>query len=278
MKVVAAVGWTALALAAFAANSLLCRGALQDAATDPVTFTLVRLGSGALVLGLLARGRGPASAGWLPAVCLFAYALGFSLAYVRLGAATGALLLFGSVQLAMFTASVRRGPRPRPRAWAGLLVAFGGLLVLTAPGLTAPDPLGGGWMALAGLAWGCYSLLGRRAGDPLAANAANFARCVPLAVIAFGVAALQGPVRLSLWGALLALASGAVASGLGYAVWFRALRLLSAPAASVAQLAVPPLAAAGAVLWLGEPFPARLLWASLLTLGGIALATAPARR
>jgi drug/metabolite transporter (DMT)-like permease len=265
-----------VAMLAFAANSLLCRAALSGGHADAVSFTTLRLAGGAVALGLLVRLRGSRPRGrplaWGSAVALFAYAIGFSLAYLRIQAGVGALLLFTAVQLTMIGAGLRGGERPRLVEWAGLGLSIGGLVVLAKPGLSRPDPMGALLMLGAGAAWGVYSLQGRRGGDAVAANAAGFARAVPLAVGASGLAALLGVTRLGPVGVLLALASGALASGLGYAVWYAALRGLTATRAAIVQLSVPPLAAAGGVLVLGEDFSPRLAVASLLILGGIALA------
>ncbi len=269
-------GLTALAMAAFAANSLLCRAALAGGHADAASFTVLRLAGGALVLGLLARARGgPAPAArlaWGSAAALFVYALGFSLAYLRIPAGVGALLLFAAVQLTMIGAGLRAGERPRGLEWAGLALSLAGLMVLARPGLARPDPAGALLMLGAGAAWGLYSLRGRRGGDAVAVNAASFARATPLALAASVLALALGATRLDPRGALLALASGGLASGLGYALWYAALPALSATRAAVVQLSVPPLAAAGGVILLGEAFSPRLLAASLLILGGIGLA------
>jgi drug/metabolite transporter (DMT)-like permease/GNAT superfamily N-acetyltransferase len=273
---------TAVTMMAFAANSLLCRAALAGGHVDATSFTTLRLASGALVLGLLVRARGSpppgARPGWDSAAMLFVYALAFSLAYVRVPAGTGALLMFAAVQLTMIGAGLRAGERPRALEWAGLATAVAGLLVLTRPGLARPDPAGAGLMLGAGVAWGAYSLRGRRRANAVASNAVSFARAVPLALGASALSALLGATHLALPGVLLALGSGALASGLGYVLWYAALRGLSATRAAIVQLSVPPLAAAGGVLVLGESLSARLLIASVLILGGIALAVAGHRR
>jgi len=264
-----------LAMLAFASNSLLCRAALSENLSDAASFTTLRVAAGALALAALARRRaavGHRDGGWVPAVALFAYALGFSIAYLRIPAGTGALLLFAAVQVTMMGRGIVSGERPSLREWLGLSLSLAGLVVLTRPGLARPDPLGAGLMLLAGVAWGVYSLRGRGAGDPLHANAANFARAVPLALaVSVGAIALAS-MRLTPLGALLALSSGAIASGLGYAIWYAALRGLTATQAAIVQLSVPPLAAAGGVLLLGEALTARLLLAGATILGGIALA------
>lgn len=274
-------GLTALAMLAFAANSLLCRAALENGHADAASFTTIRLASGALVLVLVARARGgqpPASGlAWGSAVALFAYAIAFSLAYLRIPAGVGALLLFAAVQLTMLGAGLAAGERPRRAEWIGLALSLAGLVVLTRPGLARPDPAGALLMLGAGAAWGVYSLRGRGSGDAVAVNAASFARGLPLALGASVLGGLLGAARLDVAGASLAVASGALASGLGYAVWYAALRGLSATRAAIVQLSVPPLAAAGGVLLLGERLSLRLVMASVLILGGIALAVGGGR-
>lgn len=281
-SVLATVGLTALAMIAFAANSLLCRAALVGGHVDAWSFTTLRLVSGALILGILARARPstrPSNAfAWRSAVALFAYAIGFSLAYLRIPAGVGALLLFGAVQVTMIGAGLRAGERPRVVEWTGLGLSVAGLVVLTRPGLARPDLVGALLMIAAGVAWGVYSLRGRRSADAVMVNAASFARAVPLALCASVLALSLGVTRLDAVGALLAVASGALASGLGYAIWYAALRGLTATRAAIVQLSVPPLAAAGGVLVLGEDFSARLVTASCLILGGIALAVLGSRR
>lgn len=269
-----------LALVGFAANSLLARAALAGELIDAAAFTGVRLASGALVLALIAGARGTLrlhSGSWLGAAALFAYAYPFSLAYLRIGAASGALILFGSVQATMIGWGLARGERPRLAEWLGLLVAIAGLLVLVLPGVAAVDLTGTLLMALAGISWGVYSLLGRGASSPLQATGGNFARTVPLALL---LAVASGEdLDASPRGALLAAASGALASGLGYALWYAALPFLSAMRAATVQLLVPVLAAAGAVVLLGESPSVRLFLAAAMILGGVLLAIVkPGRR
>jgi drug/metabolite transporter (DMT)-like permease len=275
-------GLTAAAMVAFAANSLLCRAALGGGHADAATFTAIRLLGGAAALGLLARVRGspapPSRFSWASAVALFAYAVGFSLAYTRIPAGVGALLLFAAVQLTMIGVGLAGGERPRAFEGVGLACSLGGLFLLTQPGLARPDPLGAGLMLVAGAAWGLYSLRGRGHGDPIAMNAASFARALLLSLVVASLAAILGYTRLSPTGVHLALASGAAASGLGYAVWYAALRGLTAMRAAIVQLSAPPLAVAGAVVFLHESLSPRLLVASVLILGGIALALAARRR
>jgi len=273
---------TGVAMIAFAANSLLCRAALAGGHADAASFTTLRLASGALALWLVARSRGGASpaprVAWGSAIALFAYALLFSLAYLRIPAGTGALLLFAAVQLTMIGVGLRSGERPRALEWLGLAVSLAGLVLLTRPGASRPDPTGALLMLGAGAAWGVYSLRGRGARDAVVANAASFARAVPLALATSAIFALWAGAELTPTGALLALASGSVTSGLGYAVWYAALRGLSATRAAIVQLSVPPLAAFAGVLVLGEMLSLRLVLASAMILGGIALAILGHRR
>jgi drug/metabolite transporter (DMT)-like permease len=233
-------------------------------------------------LSLLAWARGPrraaSPAAGGSAANLLANPILLWLAYLRISAGMGALLLFAAVQLTMIGAGLRAGERPRALEWAGLAVSLAGLVLLTSRGLTQPDPAGAASMLAAGVAWGLYSLRGRGALDPVAANAAAFARAVPFALLASAFVALTAGTRVTPRGVALALASGALTSGLGYAIWYAALRGLSATRAAIVQLSVPPLAAALAVLTLGEVVSLRLVLASVLILGGIALATAGRRR
>ncbi len=267
---------TAIAMLAFAANSLLCRMALGSGLIDPASFTLVRLFSGALVLGLLMHPHWRRAGlqmlwpvRWPSTLSLFVYMACFSFAYRSLDTGTGALLLFGAVQLTMFAVALREGERFDRWASLGLAMAAAGLVYLVAPGLTAPDPQGAVLMALAGIAWGIYSLLGRSATDPLAATGTSFITALPLAAIV-SLFFLEEQAA-SLPGFSLAVASGAVASALGYVVWYAALRHLTAARAATVQLSVPVLAALGGVILLSEPVSMRLVLASALTLGGVAL-------
>lgn len=272
---------TGTALVAFAANSWLCRAALRGGAIDPASFTAVRLVCGALVLVALARrGGGAAESGgsWASAAALFAYAIAFSLAYLELDAGVGALVLFGAVQLTMLAGGVLAGQRPTAADLVGMTLALAGLALLAAPGRSGADPLAAGGMAVAGVAWGIYSLRGRGARRPLASNAVNFARAVPGGVAALAAAGALGAVHASPRGLALAAVSGGITSGLGYAVWYAALRGLDAHRAGLVQLAVPVLAALGGVAWLGERVSLRLAVAGALVLGGIALALVAHRR
>ena len=269
---------TLLALLAFAGNSLLCRAALAHTGIDAASFTLVRLLSGAVVLGLLAwwrRGGASGRGNWLSAFALFAYAAAFSFAYVKLSAAAGALLLFGAVQATMIAHGLWSGERLRPLQVGGLVLACGGLVGLVLPGLSAPPLLAALLMMTAGIAWGMYSLRGRGAGDPLQVTAGNFLRAVPMAgvlsVLLFGQASPDPTGRG------YAVLSGALASGVGYAIWYTALPFLRSMTAATVQLAVPVIAALGGVLLLAEPLTPRLLAASAAILGGVAMVVLLAR-
>jgi drug/metabolite transporter (DMT)-like permease len=261
----------------FAANSLLCRAALAPRLAGPVAFTAVRLASGAVVLTALAwvaRRRAPGGGSWASALALFAYAVAFSLAYVRIPAGVGALLLFVAVQATMLAGGFRHGERPTRRQWAGAAVALAGLAVMTAPGARAPDPIGAVLMLAAGIAWGVYSLRGRAAVDPIPATADNFLRTVPLCAAAVVAAGVEAP---GAEGVALAIGSGAVASGLGYALWYAALPALGVPRAAVVQLTVPVLAAFGGAALLGERPGARTVAAGAAILAGVGIATLPRR-
>ena len=263
---------TVLALLAFAGNSLLCRAALAHTAIDAASFTTLRLASGALVLwGLVqftrreATGRGS----WPSALALFAYAAAFSFAYLTLPTGTGALLLFGAVQASMIGWGFFKGERFAALQWLGLGLALAGLVGLLLPGLSAP-PLGGALLMIAaGVAWGVYSLRGKGAGDPLRVTAGNFVRTVPLALVMSLVFINRAQVDTA--GAFYAIASGAITSGLGYAIWYAVLPQLKATSAATLQLSVPVIAALGGIVWLGEPLTLRLLLASAAILGGVAL-------
>jgi len=260
---------TAVAMLAFAGNSLLCRLALQHSGIDPASFTSVRLTSGALVLWALVRWRGQRPAGdWGSAAALFVYAAAFSYAYLSLSAGTGALLLFGAVQATMLGWGLWHGQRLGRGQTAGLVLAMGGLVALLLPGVTAPPADGALLMTAAGVAWGVYSLRGRGAGDPTAVTAGNFVRASALAV-PLALAALPW-ARVDVAGLLWALCSGAVTSGLGYAVWYTALKGLQPTSSASVQLSVPVLTALGGVALLSEPLTLRLVLCSAAILGGIA--------
>jgi drug/metabolite transporter (DMT)-like permease len=265
---------TLLTLTAFASNSLLTRLALGFGQIDAATFTSIRLGAGAVALLLIVRAQTGRWASFsrrdaFGPLVLFVYAAPFSFAYLRIGAAVGALAMFGVVQLTMVGYGLVQGERPGVVAWLGLVLAIAGLMALTLPSASRPDPSGLLLMVIAGVAWGAYSLAGRTAPDPIASNAWSFLWSTPLALIVN--ATMYSSVFASARGVALALASGAVTSGLGYAVWYRALPRLSVTQAAVAQLSVPVIAALGAAAMLGERLGARFAISAALVLGGIGL-------
>jgi len=266
---------TCLALVAFAANSLLGRLALGAGEIDPASYTSVRLLSGAATLWVIVglsgrRNRTAHPRAWISAAMLFLYAICFSVAYLSLDAGIGALILFGAVQITMIVVGISEGKHPSAREWLGLLMAFGGLIYLVSPGLSAPAPLGSLLMFAAGVAWGLYTLRGRGGGDPVVGTATNFALAVPFALLV-SLAWLKG-LNITARGAWLAVLSGGIASGLGYVIWYAALKGLTTTRAAIVQLSVPVLAAMGGVLVLGEALTLRLLLATATILGGVALA------
>ncbi len=265
---------TTLTMIAFASNSLLNRLALGKQEIDATSYTTLRLTSGAIMLFIIASLQKKSSeaalrGGWLSAAFLFLYAIAFSFAYLSLTAGTGALILFGSVQVTMIVVALSRGERPQLWEWLGLCLALGGLVYLVLPGLAAPSLLGSALMTIAGIAWGFYTLRGRGSQNPLAETAGNFAYTVPMVLL----------LRLLTWnnihfsnqGILLAILSGAIASGVGYVMWYAALPGLTTTRAAIVQLSVPMIAAWGGVAFLSEHVSARLLLAGALILGGIAL-------
>ncbi len=266
---------TTLAMLAFAGNSLLCRVALKDTGIDAASFTSIRMSAGALTLWLLLRlraGRSSGGGNWLSALALFGYAAAFSFAYVSLSAATGALLLFGAVQMSMISWGLFKGERMRGPQLAGLALALAGLVGLLLPGLSAPPLAGALLMIGAGVSWGVYSLRGKGAGDATRVTAGNFLRTVPIALLmSLASMAWLGEARLDAAGAGYALASGALASGVGYAIWYTALPALKATHAATVQLSVPVIAALGGVVFLGEALGVRAVLAAAAILGGIAL-------
>jgi drug/metabolite transporter (DMT)-like permease len=267
---------TALTMVAFAANSLLCRLALGESLIDPVSFTTIRLVSGAvafLAISGLAGGRRGAQTtkgSWGTGFALFAYAAAFSLAYVSLSTGMGALILFGAVQVTMLGAAVAAGEHLTPAQWAGSVAAIAGLVYLVLPGISAPDPVGALLMCVSGIAWGVYSIRGRGVSAPVAMTAANFLRSAPFAIVASAVALSW--VHLEPAGLLIATTSGIVTSGMGYVLWYRVLRSITTAQASVVQLSVPVIAAFGGVAFLSEHVSMRLLTASAVILGGVAVA------
>jgi drug/metabolite transporter (DMT)-like permease len=240
---------------------------------DAASFVTIRAISGAAVLSLIMlsrrRSRGPNRINWRSVAMLFTYMAFFAFAYLSLSVGTGALILFGAVLLTMFGVAIRGGEKFPFWSWIGLAIAVLGLVYLVSPGVTAPDPLGALLMAIAGIAWGFYSLLGRASADPLGDTAGNFLSSVPLAI---GISILFISEMHASWqGVTLAVASGVVASGLGYTIWYAALAGLTATHAATVQLCVPAIAAFGGVVLLSEPITLRLVIASVSTLGGIAL-------
>jgi drug/metabolite transporter (DMT)-like permease len=264
-------------LTAFAANSVLCRLALGEQTIDAASFTAIRLVSGAIVLFLILQLPGEANnskskSSWFAASMLFLYAISFSYAYITLDTGTGALILFGSVQLTMILITLFKGTKLHVTEWAGVLIAFSGFVYLILPGISTPSFSGFILMTLAGIAWGIYTLGGRGSINPLADTAQNFIRTLPL-VIAISVIAIltNQNIHVSQKGIVLAILSGAIASGIGYTIWYAALRGLSATQAAVVQLLVPVIAAVGGVIFVSEVITSRLQLSSVMILGGILL-------
>jgi len=268
---------TLAAMIAFASNSLLCRAALKQTSIDAASFTFVRVFSGAVVLWLVTNLRRMirttrdvgVGGNWISALALFLYAAGFSFAYVDVAAGTGALLLFGAVQATMILWGLHKGERLRAIQIVGLVVAMTGLVVLLFPGLSAPPLFGSILMLGAGVAWGIYSLRGKREKNPVTATTGNFVRAVPFAA-AVSIIFLRW-LDLDIAGVIYAIISGAITSGLGYVIWYCVLPSLKAASAATVQLSVPVLAATGGILLLGEPITLRYVLASIAVLGGIAL-------
>lgn len=263
---------TGATLVAFAANSLLTRMALGEGSIDAASFSTIRLLSGAamlLAITTLTQQKKPslAKGNWTAAIMLFLYAIAFSFSYLQLAAGTGALILFGTVQITMILAALKQGEKPSAFEWIGLALAMTGLVYLVSPGLESPPILGSILMIVAGIAWGFYSLLGRGSQQPVVNTMNNFVRAVPFAL---GVSLVRlSDLHLSGAGVILAVLSGAIASGIGYALWYAALRGLTATRAATVQLSVPVLAALGGILFLQETLSVRLMLASLMILGGV---------
>jgi drug/metabolite transporter (DMT)-like permease len=267
--------YTVFALVAFAFNSILCRLALGAEAIDAASFTLIRLISGAVTLVAISlffdrKESNEKRGNWFSAFFLFAYAVCFSFAYVNLTTGTGALVLFGSVQATMIFVALLKGERPKILEWLGLIFALGGLIYLVFPGLSSPPFFSSALMAIAGIAWGFYTLRGKGSTNPLADTTGNFVRAVPMVILLNLPFIYQ--IHLSPRGILLAVLSGAIASGIGYSVWYAALKFHTATRAAILQLSVPALAATGGVIFLAETVSLRLLLATILILGGISLA------
>lgn len=273
--------FTAIAMIAFAANSVLARLAFATAGAEPMSYTAIRLASGAIVLFILLslRHGQPVriiGGSWRAAAALLGYALAFSIAYILLGAGTGALILFASVQMGILGWAIFKGDRPGLLEWLGLAAALAAFAWLVWPGLVAPHPLGTALMIFAGLCWAAYTLLGRGSKSPLADTAGNFIRTVPAAALLLLAAGFGQPIELG--ATLYAVASGAIASGLGYAVWYAALPELPRTTAAIVQLTVPAIAALGGVVFVGEALTSRLVVASLGIIGGVAIALVGADR
>ena len=265
---------TILSLTAFALNSIVCRVALGSHLIDASSFTAIRLLSAAAVLTLamlvFRKGNLLGGGSWISAVFISVYAITFSYAYSMISTGTGALILFGSVQVTMIAVGIRSGERLHVFDWFGLLAALIGLLYLVSPGLMAPSVKAAALMAVAGAAWGFYSLRGAYEVDPISGTAGNLIRAVPFALV-FGVL-LPSSSTTSVRGALLAIFSGAISTGVGYIIWYAALKGLTATRAAMVQLAVPLLAAIGGIILLAEKLSLRLVISALMILGGVGLA------
>lgn len=271
--------FAAITMCAFALNSVFGRVALSNDAIDPASYTSIRLVSGALMLFLLVSLRGGLKATkpegsflsttGISALALFAYAAFFSFAYLSIDTGVGALILFASVQAVMIGWGVFTGERPNLQAWIGIVMAMGGFVYLLSPGLTTPDLFGASLMMISGIAWGIYSLRGRGQPNPLHATARNFIWSVPITVILSILFISQTKMEWS--GIMLAIASGALTSALGYALWYETLKNLTATKAGIIQLTVPLIAAAGGIVTLSEPITLRFIIASVLILSGVAM-------
>jgi len=267
--------YTTFALVCFALNSLLCRLALGAETIDAASFTTIRLISGTATLAVIyyffdKKRENIIIGNWLSAFFLFAYAICFSFAYINLTTATGALILFGCVQATMIISALVKGERPKILEWLGLLLALGGLIYLVFPGLASPPFFSSALMALAGITWGFYTLRGRASANPLAETTGNFVRTVPMIILAS--LPFLSKIHLSQKGIIFAVLSGAIASGIGYSVWYFVLKFHTATRAAILQLSVPALAGLGGVIFLSEIISLRLLSATILILGGISLA------
>ena len=270
-----AIVYTSITMLAFAGNSILCRMALKEGTIDPASFTSIRLFAGSVVLLLIVRVTSKESSirehgGWVSAFMLFLYAVSFSYAYISLSAGAGALILFGFVQGTMIAMALKAGDRPSIAEWLGWLLAFGGLVWLLLPGIEAPPAVGATLMALAGIAWGIYSIRGKKESNPLVSTCSNFVYSIVF--VLFLTAITFSGADMTERGIVLAVMSGAITSGVGYVIWYAALEYLSAMQAALVQLSVPAIAAVGGVLLLAEAISVRLLVSGVLILGGIFLA------
>lgn len=266
---------TIFALACFALNSILCRLALKSDEIDAASFTAIRLVSGALMLFAInlfvnKDKEKTKNGSWSSAFYLFFYAVCFSFAYINLTTGNGALILFSTVQFTLIAIALYKGERPHRLEWLGFLLAFGGLIYLVFPGLSAPPFFSSALMFCAGVAWGFYTLNGKNSTNPIADTAGNFLRSVPFAIPILLIFLAQ--THLSAKGIFLAILSGAVASGIGYTAWYAILKFHTATRAAILQISVPAFAALGGVIFLAESLNFRLISASFLILGGVALA------
>ena len=268
---------TSLAIMAFAANSILARLALADGEIGPWSFTAIRFISGAICLALIIGPTKTLRQGsWRAAFALLLYGIFFSYAYILLAAGTGALILFAAVQITMIGGGLLAGERLKALQWAGLMLAITGLIYLMLPKIAPPSPIGAAMMSAAGVGWGLYSLMGRGKGDPTALTAGNFLRAAIICgVLTIPILRLVPETSFAPKGIILALSSGVLTSGLGYVIWYMALKQLTAIGAGIAQLTVPIIAAIGGMLFIAEPFTGRFFIAMCMTLGGVALATLP---
>jgi drug/metabolite transporter (DMT)-like permease len=282
------ISLTALALIAFAANSILCRLALGNESIDAAGFTIIRLLAGALTLmGILqlrsyleardkraldqpiSESASQSTGSWFSGLMLFIYAALFSFAYVSMDTGTGALILFGAVQLTMILMSIFKGERLLAIEWVGMIVAFVGFIYLVLPQLGTPSLIGFIMMSISGIAWGFYTLAGRGSKNPLGDTSYNFLRTLPLVTVLLVVSIQQ--LALTTEGVVWAVLSGSLASGVGYSIWYSALRGLSSTQAAVVQLLVPMIAALGGVMFMSEVITTRLMISGGMILGGIAL-------
>lgn len=267
---------TALALIAFAANSVLCKYALGNNAIDAFSFTNIRLLSGAIVLFLLLKinknnSQASSKGSWISSAMLFIYALCFSYAYRTLDTGTGALILFGAVQITIILQSIISGNKLRLFEWIGILISFFGFIYLISPGVTAPSLIGFILMTISGVAWGIYTVKGQTSKNPLADTTYNFIKTLPFLIITYLIA--MNNSYYSLQGILLAIVSGGITSGIGYTIWYMAIRKLTPVQTAVVQLLVPLIAAFGGVLFISEIISIRLVISSVLILGGVLIIT-----
>lgn len=272
---------TSVTMIAFGSNSIFARLALSEGplgaqSIDPANYTMLRLLSGAIMLAIMVNWSGrprqnpPHKGNLLSAIALFVYAVTLSFSYTNIDTGLGALVLFACVQATMIGWSIFKGDRPRVIEILGNIIALIAFVWLVSPGLSAPDPVATFLMAMSGIAWGVYSLRGRNEPDPLAATAGNFILCVIPALCL--TILFWADMHITLFGALMAILSGAVTSGIGYALWYRVLKQISATRAAIVQLTVPVIAGIGGVIFVSEDWTIRFTIASSLILGGVAMA------